>query len=63
MTTPPQKSQYPNFKVDELFRWLRYIWKEAWVLGKDFSNDEQSLPMQGKWYGEGSGPDGRQHVA
>ena len=45
---PPPKKQCPNFKVDELFRWLRYIWKEAWVLAKDFSNDEQSCKMQGK---------------
>ena len=45
---PPPKKQCPNFKVDELFRWLRYIWKEAWVLGKDFSIDEQSCKMQGK---------------
>jgi hypothetical protein len=47
MTAPPNK-QCPNFKVDELFQWLRYIWKEAWVLGKEFSNDEQSCNMQGK---------------
>ena len=48
MMLPPPKSQCPNFKVDELFRWLRHIWKEAWVLGKGFSNDEQSCKMQGK---------------
>jgi hypothetical protein len=48
LMTPPPKKQCPNFKVDELFRWLRYIWKEAWVLGKDFSIDEQSCKMQGK---------------
>jgi hypothetical protein len=48
MMTPPPKKQCPNFKVDELFRWLRFIWKEAWVLAKDFSNDEQSCKMQGK---------------
>jgi hypothetical protein len=48
LTTPPPKKQCPNFKVDELFRWLRHIWKEAWVLGKEFSNDEQSCKMQGK---------------
>ncbi len=47
MMAPPKK-QCPNFKVDELFRWLRYIWKEAWVLGKEFSTDKQSCKMQGK---------------
>jgi hypothetical protein len=40
------KSQCPNFKVDELFCWLHHIWKEAWVLAKEFSNDEQSCKMQ-----------------
>ena len=48
MMTPPPKKQCPNFKVDELFRWLRFIWKEAWVLAKEFSIDEQSCKMQGK---------------
>jgi hypothetical protein len=48
LTTPPPKDQCPNFKVDEFFRWLRYIWKEAWILGADFSVDEQTTKMQGK---------------
>jgi hypothetical protein len=48
MMMPPPKTQCPNFKVDELFRWLRHIWKEAWVLGMSFLNDEQSCKMQGK---------------
>ncbi len=48
MMTPPPKKQCPNFKVDELFQWLCYIWKEAWVLAREFSNDEQSCKMQGK---------------
>jgi len=39
---PPSKDQCPNFKVDEFFRWLRYIWKEVWCLSKEFSNDEQT---------------------
>jgi hypothetical protein len=47
MTSPP-KEQCPNFKVDEFFRWLRHIWKEAWLLGEDFSMDEQTTKMQGK---------------
>jgi hypothetical protein len=46
--TPPLKTQCPNFKVNELFQWLRYIWKEAWELAKDFSIDKQSCKMQGK---------------
>ena len=48
LTTPPPKDQCPNFKVDEFFRWLRYISKEAWLLGEDFSMDEQTTKMQGK---------------
>jgi hypothetical protein len=48
LMTPPSKDRCPNFKVDELFRWCRYIWKEAWCLGKEFSVDEQTCKMQGK---------------
>ncbi len=48
LLTPPPKDQCPNFKVDEFFRWLRHIWKEAWLLGEDFSMDEQTTKMQGK---------------
>jgi hypothetical protein len=40
--TPPPKDKCPNFKVDEFFCWLRYIWKEVWVLAKGFSFDEQT---------------------
>jgi hypothetical protein len=39
---PPSKEKCPNFKVDEFFSWLRYIWKEAWVLAEQFSIDEQT---------------------
>ncbi len=39
LITPPPTTQYPNFKIDELFRWLHYIWKEAWELVKDFLID------------------------
>ena len=45
---PPAKEKCPNVKVDELFRWCRYIWKQAWVLGENFSTDEQTCKMQGK---------------
>ena len=48
LLTPPHKDQCPNFKVNEFFRWLRHIWKEAWLLGEDFSMDEQTTKMQGK---------------
>ena len=47
MMTPP-KLQYPNYKVDEFFRWNRRIWKEAWTLNKNFSINEQTCKMQGK---------------
>jgi hypothetical protein len=45
---PPPKDNCPNFKVDEFFRWLQHIWKEAWVLAKEFLLDEQTCKMQGK---------------
>ncbi len=45
---PPKKQDCPNFKVDSFFRWLRHIWKQAWVLGKNCSVDEQTCKMQGK---------------
>jgi hypothetical protein len=48
LMTPPLKTQCPNFKINELFQWLCYIWKEAWELAKDFSIDKQSCKMQGK---------------
>ena len=43
----PQKD-CPNWKVDELFRWQRFIMKEAWCLAEDFSVDEQTCKMQGR---------------
>ncbi len=45
---PPKKVECPNIKVDSFFWWLRYIWKECWVLGKNCSVDEQTCKMQGK---------------
>ncbi len=36
LVTPPPKDKCPNFKVNEFFCWLWYIWKEAWVLAKGF---------------------------
>ncbi|MFM8621986.1 MAG: hypothetical protein ACKOB3_01190, partial [Holophagaceae bacterium] len=48
LITPLLKEKCPNFKVDEFFRWLRYIWKEAWVLAENFSVDEQTTKCQGK---------------
>ena len=46
--TPSPKDKCPNFKVDEFFCWLRYIWKEVWVLARGFSVNEQTCKMQGK---------------
>ncbi len=46
--TPPQKDKCPNFKVDEFFCWLRYIWKEVWILAKGFSVNKQTCKMQVK---------------
>jgi hypothetical protein len=48
LMTPPPEDKCPNFKIDEFFRWLRYIWKEAWCLAEGFSINEQSCKMQGK---------------
>jgi hypothetical protein len=48
LMVPPPKEKCPNVKVDEFFRWLRYIWKEAWLLGEGFSIDEQTTKCQGK---------------
>eukprot|EP00956_Cyclotella_meneghiniana_P034869 scaffold109003_cov36-Cyclotella_meneghiniana.AAC.1 len=48
LKVPPPKQSCPNVKVDELFRWMRYIFKEAWVLGKECSVDEQTCKMQGR---------------
>ena len=48
MMMPPPKLQFPNYKVDEFFRWNRNIWKEAWILNKNFSIDDQTCKMQGK---------------
>ena len=47
LTVPPKKEECLNYKVDELFRWARYIWKEAWELGENISVDEQTCSMQG----------------
>ncbi len=47
LMNPPPKTQCPNFKIDELIQWLRYIWKEVWELGKAFSVDKQLCQMQG----------------
>ena len=44
--TPPSKEKCPNFKVDEFFRWLRHIWKEAWVLVENFLIDKQTTKCQ-----------------
>jgi len=40
LTVPLPKEKCPNVKVDELFRWCRYVWKEAWELAENFSIDE-----------------------
>ena len=40
LVTPPSREKCPNFKVDELFRWLRFVMKEAWLLGEHVLLDE-----------------------
>jgi len=46
--TPPSREKCPNFKVNELFCWLCFVMKEAWLLGEHLSLDEQTCKMQGK---------------
>lgn len=48
LKVPPPKQSCPNVKVDEFFRWMRFIFKEAWVLAQECSVDEQTCRMQGK---------------
>ena len=48
LTVPPPRGECPNFKVDELFRWMRYILPEAWVCSPDLSADEQTAKCQCK---------------
>jgi hypothetical protein len=48
LKVPPAKKKCPNVKVDEFFRWMRFIFREAWVLGENCSIDEQTCRMQGK---------------
>ena len=48
LTNPPPAHECPNYKVDELYWWLRYIMPQAWNLSKNFSVDEQTCKMQGK---------------
>ena len=48
LTSPPERAKCPNYKCDEFFCWLRYIWKKAWVLGRNFSVDKQTCSMQGQ---------------
>ncbi len=42
LTVPQPKDKCPNFKVDEFFWWLWYVWKEAWILGQNFLVNEQT---------------------
>ena len=45
---PPSEEMCPNFKVDEFFRWSRFIMRKAWRLAKNLLVDEQRCKMQGK---------------
>ncbi len=48
LTVPPPKDECPNFKVDEFFQWLWYVWKEAWIFGENFLVDKQTCKKRGK---------------
>jgi len=48
LTISPPRAECPNYKVNEFFNWLRYIWKHAWDLGPTVSADEQTCSMQGQ---------------
>lgn len=48
LTVVRPQGEGPNFKVNECFNWLRYIWKEVWKMGPFASADEQTCSMHGK---------------
>jgi len=44
--TPPRKKD-PNWKVRPLFKWMNYLMPRAWLVGRVFSTDEQTMGFQG----------------
>jgi len=46
--TPPSREKCPNFKVNELFWWLRFLMKEAWLLGEHVLLNKQTCKIQDK---------------
>ena len=43
---PPQKKD-PNWKARPLFKWMNYLMPLAWLVGRVFSTDEQTMGFQG----------------
>ena len=48
LIVPAPKQSCPNVKVVELFRWMGYVFKQAWVLGQECSVDVHTCEMQGR---------------
>ncbi len=48
MKASPPCKLCPNYKCNEFFNSLCYIWKESWDLGPSLSADEQTFSMKGK---------------
>eukprot|EP00956_Cyclotella_meneghiniana_P013143 scaffold18824_cov77-Cyclotella_meneghiniana.AAC.11 len=49
LIVPAPKQSCPNVKVVELFCWMGYVFKQAWVLGQECSVDvHTSCEMQGR---------------
>ncbi len=43
---PPRKKK-PNWKINPLIKWLNFLMPQAWILGRVFSVDEQTIGFQG----------------
>ena len=43
----PCRKRYPNWKIRPLLLWMNLIFPLAWLLGKKFSVDEQTIGFQG----------------
>jgi hypothetical protein len=43
---PPRKKK-PNWKINPLIKWLNFVMPLAWILGRVFSVDEQTIGFQG----------------
>jgi hypothetical protein len=47
MIEPPPRKKKPNWKISPLIKWLNFLSPIAWILGRTFSVDEQTIGFQG----------------